>query len=510
MSVLTILRSRRRSVVAATGAIATLAAGCVPGQAEEDPAAGCGSVVLHVVAAPEIAPVVTEAATAVDGCARVEVTATDPAKAAEEIDGAGRVDVWIPDSSRWISAAPEAAGALAGEAASIASSPAVVAVTAQLAGALGPRPTYDALAAAGVTQPLTAADPKTSAVTQAVMADVGGSLRSTPHLRGQFAAMLRGLQIRPAGLAPDAAVQVTTEQQVRAANTAAGSTAFVAVHAAETGRSLDYPFVVATYESSQIAAAEELLANLTSPATRAELERLGFRTGDRDLRPLSAEDADTAIAALGSLARPTRLLAAVDVSGSMLRPVPGTGGLRRIDLAREALREGIRLFPDRTVAGLWRFSANLTPSTDYEQVVPLTEILPHSRQQVAAATDGLRVKPNGGTGLYATTLAAVRAVRAGYDASRVNSVLVISDGRDEKAESHHIELSTLLSTLQAEDDPERPVIVNMIAYGPDSDAGAMQQVARATGGTVYHVRDPREIGTVFRDAIGNRLCSGAC
>src|SRR3712207_9367208 len=37
----------------------------------------------------------------------------------------------------------------------------------------------------------------------------------------------------------------------------------------------------------------------------------------------------------------------------------------RMDLARQALAQGLGLLGPDTVAGLWRFSADLTPSTDY-------------------------------------------------------------------------------------------------------------------------------------------------
>jgi hypothetical protein len=193
----------------------------------------------------------------------------------------------------------------------------------------------------------------------------------------------------------------------------------------------------------------------------------------------------------------------------MAAPVPGAHGATRIDLAREAIRAGLGLLPDGTVAGLWRFSDNLTPSTDYEEVAPLTELTDRTRGLLGPAVDRLRVDPDGGTGLYSSTLAAVRAVRASYDDSRVNSVIVLSDGRDRDAEAHHISLRTLLHALTTEADPARPVRVIGIAYGPDSDTAAMRAVTDATGGTLYTARDPRDLPVIFREAIGSRLCSGA-
>jgi Ca-activated chloride channel homolog len=165
------------------------------------------------------------------------------------------------------------------------------------------------------------------------------------------------------------------------------------------------------------------------------------------------------------------------------------------------------LLPDGTVAGLWRFSADLTPSTDYEQLAPLTELTRQSRERFASALSRLDVDRGGGTGLYSSTLAAVRYVRSGYDPTRVNSVIVLSDGKDQDATAHGISLHGLLAALRAENDPQHPVIVITIAFGPDSDTAAMRKISAATGGTLYTASDPRELPLIFSEAIGHRLAT---
>jgi Mg-chelatase subunit ChlD len=116
--------------------------------------------------------------------------------------------------------------------------------------------------------------------------------------------------------------------------------------------------------------------------------------------------------------------------------------------------------------------------------------------------------PFGGTGLYNSVLAAVREVRSSYDPARVNSVVVLTDGKNEDAAG--LDLEQLLRTLRAESDRRRPVPVIAIAYGPDTDTAALRQVASTTGGTVYVARDPRDLPLIFHEAIGNRLCGDAC
>ena len=116
--------------------------------------------------------------------------------------------------------------------------------------------------------------------------------------------------------------------------------------------------------------------------------------------------------------------------------------------------------------------------------------------------------PDGGTGLYDTVLDGVRAVRAAWDPDRVNVLLILSDGMNDDANG--ISLDALLATLATEQDPAKPVPVVAIAFGPDSDVAAMTEIGRATGGATYVAQDPRDVGEIFLDAVGQRLCRPTC
>jgi Mg-chelatase subunit ChlD len=124
------------------------------------------------------------------------------------------------------------------------------------------------------------------------------------------------------------------------------------------------------------------------------------------------------------------------------------------------------------------------------------------RERLAGSLGLVRAIPGGGTGLYDTVLAATRRVRAGWDPTRVNTVVVMTDGRNE--DDRGVSLDGLLATLRHEQDPRRPVPVIVIALGPDIDAAALRVITRATGGALYPIRDPRLIERVFRDALGRR------
>ncbi|GAA1936766.1 VWA domain-containing protein [Nocardioides marmoribigeumensis] len=465
-------KPRRRGVVVGASALAvgTVATGAVlvGGASPSQGTAACPGTTVRVAAAPEIAPVVAHVADGLAGTCRTYVVRTT----LERPTGA---DVWVAESSVRTSGT------------SVASSPVVLAVPALQGRGLGPEPTYDRLPA-GLR--FTATDVEGDPVTQAGLVDLTAALQGGPSQRGVLTGLLRSVSSRAGGAV------LTTEVAAPASSTV--------VRPASGGTVMDYPFV--TLRSSKAAGA--LLAALSGSAGRDALAQAGFGP-PTDTRVLTEAAAARVRQTLQVLQRPTRTLALIDVSGSMAAPVPGAHGATRIDLAREAIRAGLGLLPDGTVAGLWRFSDNLTPSTDYEEVAPLTELTDRTRGLLGPAVDRLRVDPDGGTGLYSSTLAAVRAVRASYDDSRVNSVIVLSDGRDRDAEAHHIPLRTLLHALTSEADPARPVRVIGIAYGPDSDTAAMRAVTDATGGTLYTARDPRDLPVIFREAIGSRLCSGA-
>ncbi len=96
----------------------------------------------------------------------------------------------------------------------------------------------------------------------------------------------------------------------------------------------------------------------------------------------------------------------------------------------------------------------------------------------------------------------MQRVRETYDPEKVNSVLLITDGKNE--DENGIDLDTLLAELAKIDDPTKPVPVIMIGFGPDTDLAAMQQIAQATKGAAYSASKPEDLGTVLVDALSQR------
>jgi hypothetical protein len=211
------------------------------------------------------------------------------------------------------------------------------------------------------------------------------------------------------------------------------------------------------------------------------------------------------LARLTSLAAPSRLLAVFDVSASMEASV-GSG--TRATLARDAAKSALTLFPDSSAIGLWTFARRVDGDTDWAELVPTRALDADAggRSQRDAIREQLDAVPGrlapGGTGLYDTTLAAVRAARADYDPTAVSSVVIVTDGRDEDGDS--IGLGPLVETLRAEVDPTRPVKVIGIALGPDADLRALEEIAAATGGAAYSAVDENDLQSVLFDALRQR------
>jgi von Willebrand factor type A domain len=209
---------------------------------------------------------------------------------------------------------------------------------------------------------------------------------------------------------------------------------------------------------------------------------------------------------LSSLASPSRILTVFDVSTSMEAPV---GDGTRATLARDAAKATLSLVPGDYALGLWAFAYQLENGQDWTELVPTRELDADvegqsQRDVLDSQLDTIpdRLTP-GGTGLYDTTLAAVRAAREDYDPTAVNSVLVLTDGTNEDDESG-LQLEALLDTLAVEDNPERPIKVIGVALGPDADLAALQSIADATAGEAYSAVDPADLQTVLFDALRQR------
>ncbi len=504
---------------------------------------GCpgGARVLRVAVTPELAPVVARTArSAADGqCWRADVQARPAAEVLDALRHDRRdrrtFDVWVPDSSVWVREAETAGVPFASEAGPVATSPVVLAVPPGTAAVLAADhrsvDLSDVLGTGATARPVRTGwpDPARSAPAVAALLGLEHAADRSRAGRSDLAGLMRSATTgtRPATAARLARgrMAVPVAEQVVWAHDATSTRPVVAVYSSAPGTSLDYPYVVTGGAPDITLDAAGLLAALRGPDARHLLAARGFRDASgragAALRAVSGidaarvagvatpsvDDVDTARSMIATLDRGSRILAVVDVSGSMADPVPGTGRTR-LALTVRAAAAGLGLLPRGSRIGLWEFSTDLTPRTDYRELVRVGALNRGQQARLAAGLAAMRPVPDGSTGLYDTVLAAVRRVRAGYDPTRANAVVVLTDGADQ--DPHGIGLSGLLDRLRREDDPARPVPVIAVAYGPDGDAASLRAISDVTGGATYVSADLRRIRTVLLDAIGLRLCRPDC
>ncbi len=501
-----------------------------------------GSEPLRVVVAPELSSALTSAlqgAAVDDGfCLQsVEITSADPAETAAALrHGNARPDVWIPDSSAWLDALKADLPTLTTTPERLVTSPLVLALPSTVAEELTPggRPPVTSLipASGGAVGPVrwVLPKPQESAATVGALLALQDAVAERKDRSVVLTTVIRGSS-QDAITSTEAAnpeqplATPMPEQRVYAHNLDHPGAELRASYPERDGFVFDYPIAVLAKDVARRTDAETLATTLRARSAQDVFTAAGFRPADGqpgsseaspDRRTLShvpdAAETSKAAAAYQAVLRPSRLLALIDVSGSMAKPVPGAGPLTRLNLATQAAVNGLAVYPDETAVGLWVFSSDLTPKTDYRELAPLQPLGRGAdgvsgRERVAYALAGTTVT-KGHTGLYDSVLAAVRHVRSSWDAERVNSVVVITDGGN--SDKNGVSLDELVSTLKRENDPKRPVAVFAIAYGPESDLASLKRISAAAGGQAYAAPDPRMISAVLRDAIGRRACSPDC
>ncbi len=513
------------------------------GEPRADADAGCArELTVRVLTTADLAPVVVAGADHLedaDACTVYSVATTPSAVAADQIRrDATLADVWIPDSSVWVERVnqdPQAPSLTAGP--TLATTPVVIAVPATLAettGVSGPRPWGEILGGPFLVQ---SGPPAESSLGLLLLHSAERALGATPEgeqlLGGEVIRMSR--QSAPDeqlfayaardGEAADAVA--ATEQQVfrqRAENPAAPLTAVVP---AEGVGALDYPWVPLPGPDQGVGMRGALAALeewLTGPDGAAELQAAGFRGPDGGQAPAvpgippdlvtipspTAEAADALVTMWNTVQVDMRMLAVIDVSGSMLEPVDGQ---TRIQLAAASAEAAMHVFPPTSQVGLWMFSTDHPGGTDWTELAPIAPL--HVAEGAGTHRDALlaaaaslpsHTVEGGDTGLYDTVLAAYREVQANYEPGFVNSVVLLTDGVNEDDDS--ITLGQLLAELQAALDPSRPIPIITVGMGPGADEEVLNVISAQTGGRSYLARDPADIGTVFVDALTHRLRVG--
>lgn len=189
------------------------------------------------------------------------------------------------------------------------------------------------------------------------------------------------------------------------------------------------------------------------------------------------------------------ILLLLDVSGSMSDL--GGEGFSKLELAKQAILSSLDEFKPDDQVGLWVFSTNLNGDEDYLELIPPA---PFSQieEELADTVQGLIAE--GGTGLYDSTRAAVQAVRDSFDPTKINAVLLLTDGMCDD-DPPGCELQPLLDYLGSN---ERDVVrVFAVAYGADASFEELSSISSASSARAYSAADPLTIERVFQQVISN-------
>ncbi|WP_214412195.1 substrate-binding and VWA domain-containing protein [Sphaerisporangium fuscum] len=539
-----------------------------------DEGCGGGKLALRVVASPDIEPAMTKFAEAynksgatVDGrCVAASVKAADPAGVTSAIAGSGvtsgkfDADVWIPDSSLWLaklSSGQKAAG-LPAPVGSVARSPVVLAapktVVERLRSAFGEASWSGLMSAANAATPdglgrkirVLPLDPTVNAAGLSALLAGSSVLQASGSGEEQLVGVLRQLSesavTTPGNMFASMAKQssrapigIASEQAIWAYNAKGKPGQIVALYPAEGTISLDYPVVVTAKDKATQDAAKDFAAALSTTQGQQTVREYGFRTPDgkgggalspanglqpatpRALKTPQASSVTKLSQAWSRLRLGSRILALLDISGTMALPAVGVPG-DRMHLIAQTATEGLKLFPDKTELGTWIFSTNLDgKGVDYREAVPIGPIGAKlggvtRREAVIRQLAAIRAKATGDTGLNDTLAAAYDKMKAEYEADKINTILVFTDGVGNDDPEGGISNAAILKKLRQEFDPAQPISIIIVALGADDAAGRrqMQAIAKATQGQAFFPNTALEIRKVFLEGISRRICAPKC
>ncbi|MFZ2242575.1 MAG: VWA domain-containing protein [Gordonia amarae] len=313
---------------------------------------------------------------------------------------------------------------------------------------------------------------------------------------------------------------VASEQQYLAFLHEGGNSRLTAMIPESGTVMLNYPLVNVASDSRKDLVAKaggELTRAAQSAAGRQVLNTAGFRNPDGSgvgekvtvMKLADPKVIDEALIRwqLGSV--PTRLLNVVDTSGSMGTPA---GMSTRAQLLSDAAVVAAQMDGNSTQIGVWIFGIDKGgKGQDWKEVVPIrrlddtTDGVVQRRRVMNSIRKAMKDELGGGTGLYDSTLAAYQKMVSSYDPADSNLVVVVTDGKNEDANS--ISFEELLSQLKALYDPARPVHIVTIGISEDADAASLKQISDATGGASYIARTPEDIKVAF-SAERQRLMQG--
>lgn len=496
---------------------------------------------VRVAATPNMMTIVQSAAARVatnNPCLTFTVYPAESAKvAAAYVSGSNPPALWVSDSSVFVGAVKAARpDAIQPDVQKLATSPLVFAVPATIAAKAGPAlsgAAWSSLAAGDGSIPVRLTDPEKTTSGRLVLLTAPTALGDSPATRltlgrallaWSHSTMPSESDLFLAARGPQAAIFPTSEQAV-AADLKINAGAETALVPKEGTARYDYSLVTAAGNAGFAAAGSALAQQLTNDEGHASLTTAGFRLPGAEadgprvpgmpstvtyLPDPSAAQQSSLVKTWTGVKTDSRMLALIDTSGSMRER---EGDKTRMQLASEAAQQAVSIFPNTSQVGLWTFGIDRGgPGQDWREVVPIRQLDEAvdgkpQRQVLGESLPGLVDTASGGTGLYDTLLAAYQHMVSTYVPGRVNSVILLTDGRND--DQAGISLEKLLGEISALRDPNKPVVIVTVGMGQDVDTSALSAVSTITGGKTYLAQNPQDINQVFIDALLSRDCAGA-
>jgi Ca-activated chloride channel family protein len=283
----------------------------------------------------------------------------------------------------------------------------------------------------------------------------------------------------------------------------------VAIYPKDGTIAADHPFVIlhaAWVTKSKERAAQDFLSFLLAPTQQLRFQAVGFRDQSGRpgpeisasngleseqpsayLQPPAAPVIERMQQAWTGLRKRARILVLLDVSGATI-------GADASQL-RTSLGAGLGELAADDLVGYWEFASRLTGDLPYRQVLGFA---PVATNATPMATHMATLQPTDRpAALYRAVRSGLDVVRRDADPTRINSMVVITDGRS--TDPSDSDLSSLLRDLQDASEISS-VHVFMVAYGKSPDGRALSQIARAARGATYDAGSP---GGVFTAVISN-------
>jgi Ca-activated chloride channel family protein len=179
--------------------------------------------------------------------------------------------------------------------------------------------------------------------------------------------------------------------------------------------------------------------------------------------------------------KPANVMLVLDVSGSMMEE-------NRLANAQDGLKVFFDEVSPNDRLGLIAFSDQIRP------LVPLRAPFRKTERELRLTVNGLTA--DGGTAVYDATVEALRTVRALDDPTRINAVVVLTDGEDTDST---LSADQVVEVVSNQDDSAPRVRIFTIAYSADAEGAeeTLEGIATGSGGQAY-TGSTEDIETVYR------------